>query len=201
MNGNFGTTIVSGLRPVGFCLEDSTSGASVGSSRWTTASQARVVKTLVVPPLIELFTAYLAAERSAPIQVAAEFVGPGTVIEPAVSDGSTAKAVRKAHEDSGLTWEQLARVFSVSRRSVHLWANGGRMNATNAEMLMDFVDLVNHMNAANPVERRAALLALRDDGQSVLDVFRDLYRSRRGGLSFEQRPDHFLGALHGDVSE
>ena len=32
----------------------------------------------------------------------------------------------KAH--SGLTWEQLGKAFGVSRRAVHLWANGGRMN-------------------------------------------------------------------------
>ncbi|MBJ7337147.1 hypothetical protein [Mycolicibacterium sp.] len=74
------------------------------------------------------------------------------------------------------------------------------MNAANVEMLMDFVDLVNHMNAATPTERRAALLALGENGQSVLDEFRNQYSGRRGSLKAEQRPEDFLGALHGDVS-
>src|SRR5262245_36297225 len=33
-------------------------------------------------------------------------------------------AVRSLHDSSGLTWEQLARLFGVSRRAVHNWANG-----------------------------------------------------------------------------
>jgi len=75
------------------------------------------------------------------------------------------------------------------------------MNATNVEMLMSFVDLVNHMNAATPIERRAALLAINEDGQTVLDIFRSRYSARRGNLSTEPRPDWYLGALHGDVSD
>ena len=36
---------------------------------------------------------------------------------------------------TGLTWDALARVFGVSRRAVHLWANGGRMKDANARQL------------------------------------------------------------------
>jgi transcriptional regulator with XRE-family HTH domain len=194
------TTLGSDVRPTGPWFEDLTGSALVDARVWMAARRS-VSAISIVPPLIELFNAYLTAGRPAPIQLDPEFVAPELAIEPVVNDGSTAKAVRKAREDSGLTWEQLARVFSVSRRSVHLWANGARMNATNVEMLMDFVDLVNHMNAANPTARRAALLALGDDGQSVLDRFRSLYFSRRGSFKSEPRPESYLGALHGDVSE
>ena len=37
---------------------------------------------------------------------------------------------------TGMTWDALARVFGVSRRAVHLWANGGRMKDANARQLL-----------------------------------------------------------------
>jgi hypothetical protein len=188
------------IRPSGFWFDDLTSSGRTDSRSWMVATTRSIAPSSIVPPLLELFNAYLTAERVVPVGLATECVALGA-IGPVVGDMSTAKAVRKAHEDSGLTWEQLARVFSVSRRSVHLWANGGRMNATNVEMLMSFVDLVNHMNAATPIERRAALLAINEDGQTVLDIFRSRYSARRGNLSTEPRPDWYLGALHGDVSD
>jgi len=81
-----------------------------------------------------------------------------------------------------------------------MWANGGRMNAANVEMLMSFASLVSHMDAATPSERRAALLTVNDDGRSVLDNFRYQLLERRGLTESELRPDELLGALHGDVS-
>ena len=41
-------------------------------------------------------------------------------------------------EHSGLTWDQLGKVFGVSRRAVHMWANGGRLNESNARRLREF---------------------------------------------------------------
>lgn len=111
---------------------------------------------------------------------------------------TTAKAITKVHEDSGLTWEQLGRVFGVSRRAVHMWATGSRVNATNTEMLLRFVDLVDQMEGA-PEERRTALLAIGSDGLSVLDRFRTEYLDARAET--QPRPESLLGALHGDVAE
>lgn len=151
----------------------------------------------VVPPLIELCNAYLSAQSATGTSLAPRV---HSVAAPSSSIGSAAKAIRKAHEDSGLTWEQLARIFGVSRRSLHLWANGARMNATNAEMLMDFLNLIEVMDAGSPPERRTALLTLGADGRSVLDNFRSRYLERRGQTSAQIRPDEYLGALHDDVT-
>src|SRR5437588_7013203 len=55
----------------------------------------------------------------------AQRVVPPPVVRP---DGapflgrSKALLLAEAHEVSGLTWEQIARYFGVSRRAVHLWA-------------------------------------------------------------------------------
>ncbi|MBW0255865.1 hypothetical protein [Cellulomonas sp. PS-H5] len=73
---------------------------------------------------------------------------------------------------SGLTWDQLGRVFGVSRRAVHLWANGGRMNEGNAAVLREFSRAVRSIAATEPDAVRAALLAVPAEGYSVVDNFR-----------------------------
>lgn len=70
-------------------------------------------------------------------------------------------------ENSGLTWDQLGKVFGVSRRAVHLWANGGRLNQANAEVLRRFAAEVAAHRGGTPEETRAALLA-----HNVIDTFR-----------------------------
>ena len=58
------------------------------------------------------------------------------VVEDAVTSVATpSELLAQTREASGLTWDQLARYFGVSRRSVHLWAAGGRMSAANEELL------------------------------------------------------------------
>jgi len=80
--------------------------------------------------------------------------------------------VRWIHEASGLTWEQMGRLFGVSRRTVHLWANGSGLNAANSEALYELVALVRSADSATPAEVRAALLRPDEHGRSALDRFR-----------------------------
>lgn len=105
--------------------------------------------------------------------------GPGLALSrlKVVPPRSDQDEVRWVKDSSGLTWDQLGRVFGVSRRAVHLWANGGRMNEINAKLLRGFSALVNARLQVSPEETRAALLALDDDGFSVVDRFR---RARTG---------------------
>jgi DNA-binding transcriptional regulator YiaG len=44
---------------------------------------------------------------------------------------STQQAVNELRKLSGLTWEQLATLFNVSRRSVHFWASGQSLTSAN----------------------------------------------------------------------
>ncbi len=59
--------------------------------------------------------------------------GAGTTAEQQTLD--TGAAIAELRRLSGLTWEQLARLFGVSRRSLHFWASGKPLNATNGERL------------------------------------------------------------------
>lgn len=48
---------------------------------------------------------------------------------------SQAEAVRLLRERSGLTWDELAQLFGVQRRTVHCWAVGARMPSKHTARL------------------------------------------------------------------
>jgi len=85
---------------------------------------------------------------------------------------STAEAVKFVHGHSGLTWEQLAKVFGVSRRAVHLWAAGKSTNARHAELLANLVAIVRDLPGSTAAERRTALLRPSTVGPSTYDRLR-----------------------------
>jgi DNA-binding transcriptional regulator YiaG len=77
-------------------------------------------------------------------ELARDFFGPSAIREQAALYGACAvELVRDTPYEigelrrlTGMTWDALARVFGVSRRAVHLWANGGRMKDANARQLL-----------------------------------------------------------------
>lgn len=79
-------------------------------------------------------------------------------------------------EHSGLTWDQLGKVLSVSRRAVHMWANGGRLNESNARRLREFSAIVRRVESEisqpTPEKVRARLLQVEADGLSIVDRLR-----------------------------
>jgi len=78
-------------------------------------------------------------------------------------------AIAELRRLTGSTWEQLARLFNVSRRSVHFWASGSKMTAENSAHLERVLDTVRLIDRGSITENRAALLATRDDGSTLLD--------------------------------
>lgn len=93
-----------------------------------------------------------------------------------------------AHEASGLTWDQLARYFGVSRRAVHLWAAGGRMSAANEEALAALARAVDDVRSLDPATRRQALLSS-DKGLNIIDTVRSERSSRPTDIN--RSPDTF----------
>lgn len=106
-----------------------------------------------------------------------------------------AELVRRLRNSSGLTWDQLARLFGVSRRALHLWASGGRMNAANHEQLARLLALIDALPGDTPEQRRAALLAPRRSGQSLFDELRGEHASTDHDVSGTPwTPGDLLGA-------
>jgi hypothetical protein len=85
---------------------------------------------------------------------------------------STADAIQFLHDFSGLTWEQISKVFAVSRRAVHLWAAGKAMNARHEELLSDILAIIRGLPANSPSERRSAILQPGFSKPSIYDQLR-----------------------------
>jgi len=74
----------------------------------------------------------------------------------------TRRAISELRRISGLTWEQLGRLFDVSRRSVHFWASGKPLNADNEQRLMQVLDVVRAAYRGDARSTRAALSEAKD---------------------------------------
>lgn len=70
-----------------------------------------------------------------------------------------AERVRRLKIESGLTWDQLRRLFGVSERSLHHWAGGARMNARNSERLAYLEQVVRALGAKDADHCREALMS------------------------------------------
>ena len=71
---------------------------------------------------------------------------------------ATRKAISELRRVSGLTWEQLGQLLGVSRRSVHFWASGKPLNASNEKRLMQVLDVVRAADRGSARSMRAALM-------------------------------------------
>jgi hypothetical protein len=75
---------------------------------------------------------------------------------------------------TGLTWEELAMLLSVTRRSLHLWANGSPINTLNERHMRDLLVTVRELDRGTARENRALLLApLREGDITVGDLLRN----------------------------
>lgn len=97
----------------------------------------------------------------------------GTFPSPSQQTSHTsAQVVRDMQQASGLTWQQLAKALGVSRRSLHLWANGAAMSALHSESVAQFEAIVRACDSGDPQATRLALLRTGDQGLSPYDRFR-----------------------------
>ncbi len=58
---------------------------------------------------------------------------------------------------SGLTWDQLARLFAVSRRSLHFWASGKPMTPGNEEHLHRVLGVLRRIDRGSAAANRRLL--------------------------------------------
>ncbi len=92
----------------------------------------------------------------------------GQLVEASTVEASSAIAELRLR--SGLTWDQLARLLGVARRSVHFWASGKPLNAANEERVGRLLAVIRHIDRGGARETRAALLSPLDDGAVPFDL-------------------------------
>ena len=90
------------------------------------------------------------------------------LLEPAES---IAEAIMEIRRRSGLTWQELAELFDVSRRSVHHWANGKPVSAGHDRTIRRMLAAVRYLDRGSHLDTRAFLLRVdHATGISTLDL-------------------------------
>lgn len=106
---------------------------------------------------------------------------------------STSSAVMEVRRLSGLTWDELADLFGVSRRSVHHWANGKPVNADNDQSIRRVLAVLRQISHGEAARTREALLSPGTDGRMIFDLLKEGLFERaleRGGSRFQtMRPN------------
>lgn len=106
---------------------------------------------------------------------------------------SSSIAIVELRRRSGWTWEQLASIFGVSRRSVHFWANGSRPNPENADRLQRVLAIVREVATPDVDTTRAHLLRPFADGASIFTL---LCAKRDDEVLERLRKEPFVRPLH-----
>ncbi len=135
----------------------------------------------------------------------------GTVVAvPPAANGSLAELRRL----SGLTWDQLARVFGVTRRALHFWASGKPMSPSNEEHLRKVLAVVCSIDRGSSAANSSALLSALDAGAPGIELLArgeyarvQLLASTVSASASERharmprRPEELVGALQDTVHQ
>jgi len=79
-------------------------------------------------------------------------------------------AILELRRVSGLTWEQLARLFGITRRSLHFWASGKPLTPAHEERLHRLLATVRRLDRGSAHANRTLLLGVHDDGCIPFDL-------------------------------
>jgi hypothetical protein len=192
----------------------------------TSAAGAMLVRQLREPVLVGVMLAGLgtSTEPALPAELVSRSPRPAQQTTSGMSVvlvEHAAAAIAELRRVSGFTWDQLARLFNVSRRSLHFWASGKAMTPANEEHLQRVLAVLRRIDRGSAAANRAALLSVRDDGVIPFDLLAQghydaaaavlgqgpaLARAVASSLSDEAKlaraplpPEELVGALHDRV--
>jgi len=96
----------------------------------------------------------------------------GLVIPSQISASLEANraALNELRKLSGLTWEQLARLFNASRRSLHFWASGQPLSRFNEETLNRLLGTIQYINRGSASLNRSVLFSPLSGGNLPFDL-------------------------------
>jgi hypothetical protein len=137
------------------CFQAAYSGQFYTTNTIVTASRATIVQTNAGPPMSQ----HKKASET-----------------PTIIPGFRARdGIFELRRLSGFTWDELAGLLSVTRRSLHLWANGGPINTSNEKRVRDLLVAMRKLDRGTARENRGLLIAPQPGG----GAFSDLLRSQR----------------------
>jgi DNA-binding transcriptional regulator YiaG len=139
-------------------LLDAPSAARIGIEEDTESTWPWLTSTKLAVSLLKGTSTSCSLPLDLQIEAIGDSTGRGGFTAPAEEDdASSSGSIRRLRAQSGLSWEQLARLFAVSRRSVHKWSNGGPLNAHHMERLAHITQVVDSLGV-DPASVRPKLL-------------------------------------------
>lgn len=142
-------------------------GTESAANVWVVSPTSRVV--LLAAGVLTASCLFVTSDHATPVAFFAHDVTSDHAVgssaplrsEARASIPSSAYLLRDLKSRSGLTWDQLAGLFRVSRRAVHGWASGARLNAQHSETLSWLRQTLTRVEVpAEPDSTRAALLEI-----------------------------------------
>lgn len=145
--------------------EATTSGGLIQPIKTATAALVLATSNLVATPT----TAGMPLLRSASsVSITSSGLPYSTQARrPARRTGSRLYELRRL---TGLTWDEIARLFHVSRRSVFLWASGRPMSSDNETLLARLLAFVQGADLGSEAANRQMLLGGTPGGDLVIDL-------------------------------
>jgi len=144
-------------------------GEVTGSGHWTAITGDLVIQCLSqtspMPALVAPAGRAMRARHEPSPVMALE--ARSVVDEPTRPD-----LVHELRRLSGLTWEQLANVLRVSRRTLHNWANGLPMSRNHEERLARTISVLRAIDRGSANQNRALLFDVAPQGETLLDLLR-----------------------------
>lgn len=83
---------------------------------------------------------------------------------------STARSILSIRQLANLTWDETAKIFGVSRRSVHLWANGRHPSGDQERKLNRVLGILSAYQTLSPSVLREKLMASAKPGTLFFDL-------------------------------
>lgn len=136
-------------------------------------STGAALRQLQTPVLLGFMLAGIGTS-SGPVPASISLVQPLRIEQTnagaSLPDEGSGAAIAELRRVSGFTWDQLSRLFGVTRRSLHFWASGKAMTVENQERLQHLLATVRQIDRGSATANRAVLMAARHDGTVPFDL-------------------------------
>ncbi|MES1025427.1 helix-turn-helix transcriptional regulator [Gloeocapsa sp. BRSZ] len=147
------------------------SGTSAsGSMRYSVPHRPNVVTVPVFPTFFGTATNEPISDQDLLLVLERTNSGLPLSLQSANATEANRAALNELRKLSGLTWEQLAKLFNVSRRSLHFWASGQPLSRFNEENLNRLLGTIRYINRGSASINRKLLLSPSRDSRLFLDL-------------------------------
>ena len=105
-------------------------------------------------------------------------------VSATVGEESLCDQVQRLRQSTGLSTDELARLFGVTRRSVLNWVQGYRMSMRHQERMVELARVFEDLPGTIPEEKRDALF----DSSQGLSVYHQLLKTVKRGQIMQFDP-------------